>query len=942
MSGKQSKPIRRRDVSVGDGSNTSSGTGKPKNVTQKRYSKAPSLTTLKQKGYVEYCMYPADDINRLNDKEAEIDPRYKAQCVVDAREGQYVFAKYEGVTRVTTMNVHNFVIMCEHFKPARNLELCLSFLKKTESDIVCLQEVSPIRKEGTDKTLTDPKDLQALNYDFVIQRMQEEGWTYSLLANNTGGRDYTINSLGCYYPLANAIFSRHPLVDKKVVILPGNRTVLLATVILDGVKTMICNTHLEYKKKDKDEPALKHEYGEGNILELQAKLALETIKREMSARKLESVVCCGDFNFNIRTAKHLSGFNKFFELGKQKEKTNIFFEDTKDYVLLNNSKEWTIIDNRPMTNAISDHFPVFVDMIPTDKLSGPVSQLALKKIKFQNEINIKQYGYIIPMIEEQSMGDRIDKFKNVSYYVSDKLIDAYNFTYPAWWASNDIKIPVATEPFDYHTTTQQMEMEFGAINPKRMQELTKLSKRLSGAPVNLMKELHDLPDEKRSDLEMDIDEIMLYYLKSRPNLKTVILWPACEWNKDKDKFRDTFRMLAANGNIFYSKRFLLNYYEAASLVFAVYSTTDRNKDMYNIDFNTGMKGWSKERSHEKRPVMVLFYEYTAGPQNQITGTQAFFKNQVRDIWKNDSIRIYDILHISDFFSEALDNCHLFLNRNSMRVLSSQNIIRFTKLINNELYVMINMLKSVMYSQFGLLDINRFNIISSFGLFTLGLRRPNDIDGHMLGHIDDCSPEFRKKYRDYFTAPGAHYMPFIDLAMPGTPLYADYMKIFFDKMAAVFGAPSYEEIILNPRYHQYFCGIKTPIIPIDLVKRIYRFKPRSLADIIGIDRILKIHVRLPSIPDKIDYYYRDDVNAGYIKRNVRNYLKSELGIKLTASEVDEYFTKYNSTRDIYTIDIPRDRYIFFKVCGFLMNYSEDFKHLIPKSIAEAGIRANELN
>ena len=116
----------------------------------------------------------------------------------------------------------------------------------------------------------------------------------------------------------------------------------------------------------------------------------------------------------------------------------------------------------------------------------------------------------------------------------------------------------------------------------------------------------------------------------------------------------------------------------------------------------------------------------------------------------------------------------------------------------------------------------------------------------------------------------------------------------------------------------------------------------MADIIGIDRILKIHVRLPSIPDKIDYYYRDDVNAGYIKRNVRNYLKSELGIKLTASEVDEYFTKYNSTRDIYTIDIPRDRYIFFKVCGFLMNYSEDFKHLIPKSIAEAGIRANELN
>jgi hypothetical protein len=544
------------------------------------------------------------------------------------------------------------------------------------------------------------------------------------------------------------------------------------------------------------------------------------------------------------------------------------------------------------------------------------------------------------MINEP-MGAKIDKFKNVSYYISDKLISAYDFTYPAWWASNNVKISITTDTYAYHTTAEQMELEFGSVNPKRMQALTKLAKRLSGAPVNLMKELHDVPDSNRVDLEQDIDEIMLYYLKSRPNLKTVILWPACGWDKDKDKFRDTFRMLGANGNIYYSKRFLLNYYEAASLVFAVYSTTDRNKDMYNIDFNTGMKGWSKDRLHEKRPVMVLFYEYTAGPQSQITGTQAFFKNQVRDIWKNDKIRIYDILHISDFFSEALDNCHLFLNRNSMRVLSSQNIIRFTKLINNDLYVMINMLKSVIYSQFGLLDINRFNIISSFGLFTLGLRRPNDIDGHMLGHIDDCPPEFRKKYREYFTAPGAHYMPFIDLAMQGTPLYEDYMKIFFDKMAALFGVPSYEEIILNPRYHQYFCGIKTPIIPIDLVKRIYRFKPRSLADIIGIDWILKYKIRLPSIPDKIDYYYREDVDAAYIKRNVRNYLKSELGLKLSADEVNEYFTKYNSTRDIYTIDIPRDRYIFFKVCGVLMNYYEDFKHLIPKSAAEAGIRPSEL-
>ena len=248
---------------------------------------------------------------------------------------------------------------------ARNLEIYLAFLKLTSADIICLQEVSPIRQECTPETLTNPDDLQALNYDYVIQRMRDEGWEHNLLANATGERDYALNPRGCYYPLANAIFSRNPLTDKKVVILPGNRNILIATVVLDGIPTMIVNTHLEYKKKDKDSDALKREYGEENILVLQANLTLETIIRELGHRNLTSVICCGDFNFNLYKPKHLAEINKYFKFGKQKAITNIFFDDTNDYVLLNTDKEWSVIDNRPLVNAISDHFPVLLDLVPT-------------------------------------------------------------------------------------------------------------------------------------------------------------------------------------------------------------------------------------------------------------------------------------------------------------------------------------------------------------------------------------------------------------------------------------------------------------------------------------------------------------------------------------------------------------------------------------------------
>jgi hypothetical protein len=219
---------------------------------------------------------------------------------------------------------------------------------------------------------------------------------------------------------------------------------------------------------------------------------------------------------------------------------------------------------------------------------------------------------------------------------------------------------------------------------------------------------------------------------------------------------------------------------------------------------------------------------------------------------------------------------------------------------------------------------------------LGIRKPSDIDGHMLGDFTDCSREFQAKYNEFFTVEGKSYLPFVDLVIPGVPNYQEYMRTFFDKIALIFGAPDHREIILNPRYHQYYFGIKMPIVPIDLVKRIFRFRPKALADLISIERLLKYRIRLPSIPDKIEFYYRDNINPGYIKKTIQNYLGQTHGIRLTAEEVNSYFTKYDSTRDISTIDLPRDRYIFFKVCGFLMNYYNDFKHLIPESAEAAGI------
>jgi hypothetical protein len=863
---------------------TTHKTKKQKKYTGSRtISHRHTLSTLKKHGYTSgYCAYQplAIGTSGMSNEDADFDNKYRAQCTSDMEEGQYVYAKHTGVTRIVTMDANGFIAMCAHVKPIRNPELYIAFFVKTDADIICLQNIAPIQPIGDDSTITSQSTLQSFKY--VIDIMHRAGWTYHYLAKHQMVQ--TTNSPKgpkCFSPLADAIFSKYPLTDTNTVTVPsGSDVILFANTVIDDVKTLIANVRTNSTTVGKD--------------------TQEAIQRESATRGAISVICSSDFGSKIARQA---------------------------------ANSWSILNTKPLVNAISSSNAVFADLVPTVKLSSHASQLAIKKIKFEQTIDIQQYGHLL------MNSNKSDKFNNVTHCVSDNLMELLNFQMPAWWASNNLKLPTSATPalYDYHTTALQMEVEFGNINPKRMQALTKLAMRLSGAPINLQKELAGATNDiTRENLEMDIDEIMLYYLKTRKDLRTIVLWPACGWDRDKDKLRQTFNMLSSNGHIFYTKRFMLNYNEACSLMFALYANTDINKTLSNIEHNTGLKGWAKSRPYEKRPILVFFYEYTSGPQAHIAGNQAYFKMQLRDIWKHDKIRLYDILHVSDFFSEALDNCHLFLNRNSMRILSSQNIGRFCKLMNQELYTMINLLKSVIYTRFGLLDINRFNIISSFGLFILGLRRPSDIDGHMLGNFDECTPEFRSKFLDYFTVQGKSFIPFVDLVMPGAPNYQEYMRTFFDKIALIFGAPDHREIILNPRYHQYFYGIKMPIIPIDIVKRIFRFRPKALSDIISIDRILKYRVRLPSIPDKIEFYYRANINPGYIKKTIRNYLSQEYRLKLSTEDINKYFTKYDSTRDISTIDLPRDRYIFFKVCGFLLNYYDDFKHLIPKSAEAAGL------
>jgi hypothetical protein len=880
---------------------------------QKKYSGShitkhgPTLSTLKKHGYTGgYCTYKPiyiNNISNLNNEKDNIediadiaDTAKNTECTTDLEEGRYVYAKYNSVTRVFIIDINGFLTQCKKASPIENFNLYIALLRKTEADIIYVHNIIPIQSHiDSIEPIANQSKLQAMTFKHVIDIMYKSGWKYHYLAKHPVTQNLSKVST-CFKLFADAIFSRYPLTETKTEYLPSGASVILfATTVIDDVKTLLVNVHIL-------DSHTTHAEING------------AIQREMSARNIHSVVCNG--NYRVKYDK-----------------------------LPNN--EWTIVNTQQLISNLINEPAVFIDIIPTVKLSSQNAQLAIKKIKFEQTINIQEYSHVLINTS------RADKFNNVTHTISDNLIELHSFKYPNWWASDNIKLPITgTSLYDYHTTTLQMEVEFGYINAKRMQGLTKLSKRLSGAPINLTKELAAIPTgEPRDNLEMDIDEIMLYYLKTRKDLRTIVIWPACGWDRDKDRLRNTFQLLNANGRIFYTKRFMLNYNEACALMFALYATTHINKDYWDIEKTTTLKGWNSRRPDDKRPILVFFYEYTSGPQAHIAGTdkygmaapapsfrfgsgvdksvphgnQAYFKMQIRGIWKHDKIRQYDILHISDFFSEALDNCHMFLNRNSMRILSSQNISKFLKLVNVKIYTIINLYKSVVYNKFGLLEANRFCATGSILLFIYGIRRPNDIDYNLLGNVNESTNEFQQQFNKFLMPEGNSFVPFVDV-------FPEKLIQTYKKIALLFGASDYNEVILNPRYHQYFLGIKMSILPIDIVKRIMRFRPKALSDIIRTGQLLKYKLKFPNFPDG----EFAELNPGYIKKTIKYYMKKEYKIDLSSEEIDNYFTNYNYTWDKFTIDLPRDRYILFKVCGALMNYYDDFKHIIPKSAADAGL------
>jgi endonuclease/exonuclease/phosphatase family metal-dependent hydrolase len=785
----------------------------------------------------------------------------------------YIPKLENNITRIASYNVHDFVTIFKNYKKKRNINNFIQFFIALNADILCLQEIVPIPDKDIIKTIK-VSSLDSYNYKFLIQKMREIGYEFTSLVNNIIGETYFLEKKE-YYVLGNGIFSKIPF-EKEIFHLTGNRTAILAFFKTKDINYIVINTHIEYSNpRIFNTEKLKKNTGFDDIRLLQVQQILEICNYATDKYKTKNIFLSGDFN-DTYVSKRLSEIFKNFVSLKINKNTNIFARNTTDFICpsKNTLKNIFIFNYDAIFAPLSDHLPIFLDFCLSSN-KELIKSLSIKK-KIMEISSPDCLDYVTDFISNSVT-------KYVQFDFSSTIISQYYLNTKSWYYFPNLAPMFNINQYDYSSLVEKL------INLNDFyKNYVKIAKHFDGKPIKITKSL-----EKNKPF---IEDMLIQFVKCRPNMKVITVWPAIDFNLHS---KEMTKILQENGDIYYEKEIYINYWEAMSLMFQIYLTTDRNKTIDHLDYNVKQKGW--EKNDEKKKVVIIFYEHKKG--GEISGSESEFKTKLRSFWKTNEIRPYDILHINDFFQETVDYATIYLNENSLNLLKKQNIIQ---LIRNNSYnqlVYINTLKKSLYENFSQSELINFIFLSSIILYVYGLRKFNDIDGFIYP-FKTKNKDFIDKYNKLYDVSSKSFIPCVDISYEDSKAYGDYILKFYDKLGYIFDKIKYQDVVFNPNYHFYFFGLKMHLIEFEIIKRIYRFMPSSWADLVMIKEKLNYPIVFPKIPEKIKY--RDDkIEKNRLIDTILSYIKKRYYTYKEKKDIEKMFVDKDITSDIDNKKINKD-------------------------------------
>ena len=446
-------------------------------------------------------------------------------------------------------------------------------------------------------------------------------------------------------------------------------------------------------------------------------------------------------------------------------------------------------------------------------------------------------------------------------------------------------------------------------NDSNLEELEEININLKKIEIRkkiLMKVLETLDDTLKLEIKKekgkmlsqteDNDLVMNYYIKSVKNISIIFIYPkALKQEKNIEKL---INELKNNGTIYYEKDIEFNFYMMYNLIYQLYYNEFRMKTPMHIIYKVNRLGFEfYDNSYKKIKILVYKHKNIDEP---INGSSAPYKMKIRDIFlpydikhtkfnpEDDNYpRGYDYIHVNDNDNQAYDYAGILFNKNSIKFLKKQQSWKIYEMENS--IEKFNTVKRILYN-FSQKEIEKLLLMSSAVLFSHGVREMNDVDGFLL-KSDIIDP-------DTFNNIDTNI---IDISYEGTKKYNDNWDIKLNEKAQLYEANNFIDLIINPKYHYYFMGIKFLRLKYEIIGRHIRKRPAQLTDLLVLKQIYNFNYQL-NIPQKTQQYNLDTKKDDY-KVVVRDtylstmlfYLKKRYYINISLKELEDWLSK-SSTID----------------------------------------------
>lgn len=293
-----------------------------------------------------------------------------------------------------------------------------------------------------------------------------------------------------------------------------------------------------------------------------------------------------------------------------------------------------------------------------------------------------------------------------------------------------------------------------------------------------------------------------------------------------------------NFNQYYNLNFEYNYeykflleIENDPVIYIFLDEVEHKNVLYSkkIDMNQNMlKSLSYQLCFERKQDWNEIY-------NKINNYKSFYFSFV-----NNNHKINNFIFQTKTYEETLIISRAILNENSIQFMREQLFERFILFKYPTLFINY---RNHINSNFEPIDRHKFLIFSSTIFWSYGIRENNDLDCYISHNpLITKTKNFLNKI-DF----GEKY----DIVWIGLFNWNIFSEYLLKVLCQEYKISSFNELIFNPKYHYYFCGMKMTLLNFEVIRRQFRQRASSIADLIAIKMLLRPNLNYYS--ESINFY-----------------------------------------------------------------------------------------